>query len=57
MELRVDIPPLASVSFLDGITRPVFLDLDGRQFVLDNDGQPVYGFWVYIDEPQIIAAF
>jgi len=40
--------PLASVSFIDGVTRTVFLDVDGRQYVLDNDGNPVYGSWIYI---------
>ena len=34
--------PLASIPFIDGIARPVFLDADGRN-VLDNDGNPVYG--------------
>ena len=29
-------PLIASVSFVDGITRPVFLDVDGRRYVLDS---------------------
>ena len=48
--------PIASISFVDGITRPVFLDVDGRQYVLDGDGQDVYGVWVLIDEPLIVTA-
>lgn len=31
--------------FVDGIRRPVYLDDDGRQYVLD-DGQRVYGVWL-----------
>src|SRR5207244_1712994 len=42
--------------FTDGITRPVFEDADGRQFV-DDDGQRVYGVWlVPADEPAIVDA-
>ena len=37
--------------FVDGVTREVFADPDGRQFVLDNDGNPVYGVWIYVPEP------
>jgi hypothetical protein len=32
--------PAGSIPFIDGILRPVFLDADGRQYVLDNDGKP-----------------
>jgi hypothetical protein len=32
----------------------VFADPDGRQFVLDNDGNPVYGVWIYIPEPDLV---
>jgi len=48
--------PVASVPFIDGVTRPFYLDADGRQYVLDNDGNPVYGSWIYIDEPITTAA-
>jgi hypothetical protein len=48
--------PLASIPFIDGIVRPVFLDVDGRQYVLDNDGNAVYGSWIYVDEPLIVRA-
>ena len=40
--------PVASVPFIDGISRPAFLDAGGRQYILDEEGQPVYGVWVYI---------
>jgi hypothetical protein len=46
--------PVGSVPFIDGVFRPVFLDLDARQCVLDDDGQPIYGVWVYIEEPEIV---
>jgi hypothetical protein len=42
-------------TFIDGVTRPVFLDADGRQSVLDDDGQPIYGVWILIDEPEIVT--
>jgi hypothetical protein len=38
--------PLGYRDFLDGTTRPVYADADGRQFVQDDDGQPVYGVWI-----------
>ena len=49
-------PPIAFVPFVDGVPRPVFLNADGRQYVLDDDGQAVYGVWVLIDEPLILTA-
>ena len=48
--------PIASVPFVDVVRRDVFLDADGRQYVLDDDGQAVYGVWVLIDEPLIVTA-
>ena len=47
-------PPIAFVPFVDGVRRDVFLDADDRQYVFDDDGQIVYGIWVYIDEPLIV---
>ena len=47
---------LSSIPFLDVTSRPVFLDADGRQYVLDDEGRPIYGVWVYIDEPLIFRA-
>ena len=40
--------------FVDGVIRDVFAEPDGRQFVHDNDGNPVYGVWIYIPEPEPI---
>lgn len=37
--------PVARVEFLGGIMRPVFEDMDGRQWVTDDDGERVYGVW------------
>lgn len=42
--------PIASVPFLDGVTRPVCLDPDGRQSVLGQDGEQVSGVWMLTDE-------
>lgn len=36
--------PIATVEFSDGHKRPIFMDGD-RQYVLDNDGNAVYGVW------------
>ena len=35
-------------------TRPVYFDADGQQYVNDDDGTPIHGEWIYIDEPEII---
>jgi hypothetical protein len=35
--------------FTDGTARVVYTDLRGR-YVLDDDGQPVYGMWLHPDE-------
>src|SRR5262245_11387694 len=32
--------------FADGLSRPVFLDLAGKQNVLDGEGRRVHGIWV-----------
>jgi hypothetical protein len=42
------------VPVIDGIIRPVFLGADGGQYVLDDDGQPIYGVWLVIDEPEVV---
>jgi hypothetical protein len=42
--------PIGQRLFTDSSTRPVFLDQDGRQFVIDGDGQRVHGVWIYPDE-------
>jgi Ethanolamine utilization protein EutJ (predicted chaperonin) len=35
-----------------GTTRPVLGTNDCRQYVLDDDGQPVYGVWLWVDANQ-----
>ena len=51
-------PIIARVPLADGRTRAVYEGPDGRQFVLDNDGEPVFGVWVLgpedADEPAIV---
>jgi hypothetical protein len=44
------VEPITYIELADGTTRPVFLD-DGRQFVIDDDGERVYGEW-FIPEPE-----
>jgi hypothetical protein len=43
---------LGERQFTDGTTRPDIRDEDGRQFVLDDYGEPVYGVWHHSDEYQ-----
>ena len=47
--------PLASIPSIEGITGLVYLDPDGRQSVLDDDRNRVYGLWLLIDEPEIVV--
>jgi hypothetical protein len=38
--------------FTDGLERDVYEDDDGRQYVLDGDGEKVCGVWLWpADEP------
>jgi hypothetical protein len=46
--------PIGETLFIDQTTRTVFEDLDGRQFVIDADGEHVYGVWFSIAEPAIV---
>jgi hypothetical protein len=41
---------IGSGDFTDGTQRAVYEDDDGRQFVIDDDGQAVYGIWILPDE-------
>jgi hypothetical protein len=41
--------------FVDGVTRDVFLDVDGRRFVLDQEGNPIHGVWIFVPEPDPIV--
>jgi len=42
--------PIGQVLFTDGITRTVYRSPDGLQYVLDSDGKPVPGTWIYPDD-------
>lgn len=43
--------PVAHIQFSDGPLRPVF-EADGRQFIIDDDGNRAYGVWfIPRDEP------
>jgi hypothetical protein len=37
---------MGSRDFVDGSQRAVYQDDEGRQFVIDDQGQAVYGIWV-----------
>jgi hypothetical protein len=44
------------VPFTDGVTRDVYEDADGRQWVVGHDGERVYGVWVMpADEPVAVS--
>jgi hypothetical protein len=52
-------PVIAQVDFVDGIRRPVFEQLDGRQYVLSDEGERLFGVWFIppdggIDLPVIV---
>jgi hypothetical protein len=36
---------VAYVEFADGQRRPVYQDATGRQYVVDDDGEPIRGVW------------
>jgi hypothetical protein len=42
--------PVGQRLFTDGITRTVFRFPEGQQYVLDGDGKPVPGVWIYQDD-------
>jgi hypothetical protein len=40
---------------VDGVTRDVYEDADGRQWVIGYDGERVYGVWqLPADEPVVV---
>jgi hypothetical protein len=49
----MDAKPIATVPFVGGITRDVYFDRGHRQYVLDDDGTPIYGEWILIDVPNV----
>jgi hypothetical protein len=42
--------PITRIPFTDRVERDVFQDKD-RQFVVDDDGDKVFGYWVLMDDP------
>jgi hypothetical protein len=43
------------VPFMDGVTRDVYEDSEGRQWVIGYDGVRVYGVWLLpADEPVVV---
>jgi len=50
-----DIRPIGETLFIDGTTRTVFEDADGRQFVVAADGEYAYGVWLYVDDAIVIS--
>ena len=46
---------IGSVPFVDGVTRDVHEDDDGRQWVEGYEGEQVYGVWLMpADEPLMV---
>ncbi len=43
----------SDVLFTDGVTRAVYEEPDGRQYVLDGLDK-VFGLWVLPDEPEVV---
>jgi hypothetical protein len=45
--MRPDVPDVhvADTVFTDGVWRAVYEQPDGRQYVIDDDGEPVFGIW------------
>ena len=44
---------LSERQLTDGSTRPVYRDDDGRQYVLDGDGEPGRGVWSLAENPDL----
>jgi hypothetical protein len=36
---------VATIWFIDGVWRPVYEGAAGRQYVINGDGEKVYGVW------------
>jgi hypothetical protein len=51
-------PIIGHRDFVGGARLPVYLDRNGRQYVTDDDGAPLYGLWLYEgedNEPQVLT--
>lgn len=53
VEMEAEASIIAYVWFTDGVKRPVYQEPDGRQFVIDGDGDKVYGVWYIPEEERI----
>jgi hypothetical protein len=48
-------PIVGSRHFVDGVERTVYEDPEGRQYVLGQDAEAVYGQWMPpADEPAVV---
>jgi hypothetical protein len=48
-------PIVGSRLFVDGAERPVYVDAQGRQYVLGQDAEVVHGQWLPpADEPVVV---
>jgi hypothetical protein len=57
MSNPTDTRVVGRVLFMDGVTRDVYEDADGRQWVTGYDEERVYGVWVAPpDEPVVVAS-
>jgi hypothetical protein len=43
--------PIGEVPF---VVRPVYLDADGWQYVVEDARRPVFGTWILVDEPSVV---
>jgi hypothetical protein len=53
----METPIIGNREFVGGLIHPVYLDMRGRQYVLGEDGEWVYGLWLYEgedDAPDVI---
>jgi hypothetical protein len=41
--------------FVDGVTRDVYEDADGRQWVTAYDGERVYGVWLLPPDERVVV--
>jgi hypothetical protein len=44
---------IATLAFTDGTQRDVHEDDEGRQFVVNEEGQAVYGIWILAEKPAV----
>jgi hypothetical protein len=51
-------PIIGHRAFVGGVVLPVYLDHRGRQYAEGDDGEPLYGLWLYEgedDDPQVLT--